>query len=53
MPGKGGVRYGRRGGYCFETQYYPDAIHHPEQPSPILRAGECAETCTVYRFLIQ
>ena len=53
IPGKGGVRYGRRGGYCFETQYYPDAIHHPEQPSPILRAGECAETGTVYRFLIQ
>lgn len=53
IPGKGGVRYGCRGGYCFETQYYPDAIHHPEQPSPILRAGECAETCTVYRFLIQ
>ncbi len=52
-PGKGGVRYGRRSGYCFETQYYPDAIHHPEQPSPILRAGERAVRRTVYRFLIQ
>lgn len=50
IHGKGGTKYGHRGGYCFETQYYPDAIHHPEQPSPILRAGASADSCTVYRF---
>ena len=52
-PGKGGAQYGHRGGYCFETQYYPDAIHHPEQPSPILRAGCGADSRTVYRFGIK
>lgn len=52
-PGKDGAQYGHRGGYCFETQYYPDAIHHPEQPSPILRAGCGADSRTVYRFGIK
>lgn len=51
--GKSGARYGHRGGYCFETQYYPDAIHHPDQPSPVLGAGCCVESRTVYRFGIK
>lgn len=53
IRGKGGARYGHRGGYCFETQYYPDAVHHPDWPSPILRAGARADTRTVYRFSCQ
>lgn len=50
MPGKGGVHYGRRQAYCFETQYYPDACHKPQFPSPILKAGDTYQTRTVYRF---
>ena len=50
MPGKGGAHYGRRHAYCFETQYYPDACHKPQFPSPILKAGEEYKTRTVYRF---
>lgn len=29
---------------------YPDAIHHPNFPSPVCRAGEVWHTTTVYRF---
>ncbi len=50
VPGKNGSRYNRRGGVCLETQYFPDAIHHPEWPSPILRAGETAVYETVYAY---
>ena len=49
-PGKGGVVYQRRQGICFETQFYPDAINHPNFPSPIFRAGEIYETTTEYKF---
>lgn len=49
-PGKDGAVYEIRSGFCFETQYYPDAIHKPDFPSPILRAGEEYKTTTIYRF---
>lgn len=48
--GKGGVHYKGRQAFCFETQYFPDACHKPEFPSPILKAGEVYDTTTVYRF---
>lgn len=48
--GKGGVFYERRSSYCFETQYYPDAINKPEFPSPVLKAGEEYHTITAYQF---
>lgn len=48
--GKDGVEYGPYGGFCFETQYYPDAINKPEFPSPVLRAGEEYQTTTIYKF---
>ena len=38
--GKGGVYYGKRSGVALETQFYPDALHHPDWPQPITRAGE-------------
>ena len=48
--GKGGCHYPSRCSFCFETQYYPDAVHHPGFLSPILRAGETFESRTVYEF---
>lgn len=51
--GKKGVTYRPRGGYCFETQYFPDAINKPQFASPVLRAGEEYKTTTVYRFTVQ
>ena len=37
--------------FCQETQHYPDAVNHPNFPSPIVRAGETYSQTTVYRFL--
>lgn len=51
VPGKGGAAYGPRHGYCFETQYYPDAVHKDNFQSPVLKAKETYHTVTVYRFL--
>ena len=45
--GKGGVYYGKRSGVALETQYYPDALHHPEWPSPLPRQ---AKSTTVKPF---
>ncbi len=48
--GKGGVPYGKRSGVALETQFYPDCLHHPEWPQPIVKAGEPYHSETVYRF---
>ena len=48
--GKGGVLYDPRYGYCFETQYFPDAINKPQFASPIVKAGEEYKTTTIYHF---
>lgn len=48
--GKNGMEYRARYGYCFETQYYPNAVNIPEFPSPVLKAGEEYRTKTVYHF---
>ena len=48
--GKGGAAYPKRSAICLETQFYPDAIHHPEWPQPITKAGEAYHSETVYRF---
>ena len=49
-PGKGGCTYGPRHGFCLETQFYPDAIHHENFPSPILEAGKVYNHSTVFSF---
>jgi len=49
-PGKSGVTYRHRPGICFETQHYPDAVNHPNFPSPIVRSGEIYRTTTEFRF---
>lgn len=48
--GKGGTTFGRRSGFCLETQHYPDCIHHPEWPTCILKAGEEFKSTTTYTF---
>ena len=49
--GKGGAPYGKRWGFCLETQFYPDTPNRPEFPSCVLRP-EQGELCrrTSYRF---
>ena len=48
--GKEGVRYDRRNGLCLETQFFPDAVHHDDFPSPVFAAQEPFHHTTVYRF---
>ena len=49
--GKEGISYGAHSGFCLETQFYPDAVHHPNFPSTIIRAGVAYHSETTYRFL--
>jgi aldose 1-epimerase len=48
--GKGGLAYKKYGGFCLETQHYPDAVNHPDFPSVILRPGETYRQSTVFKF---
>jgi aldose 1-epimerase len=50
LRGKGNTVYGRCAGLCLEPQHFPDAINHPEFPSPVLRPGECYEHTTIFSF---
>ena len=50
--GKDGAVYERRSAVCFETQYFPDAVHHDNFPSPIVKAQEAYKTKTVFKFFI-
>ncbi|HEY8898970.1 MAG TPA: aldose epimerase family protein [Chthoniobacterales bacterium] len=49
-PGKGGSVYPWRGGFCLETQHFPDSPNHPHFPSTTLRPGETFASTTIYRF---
>ena len=48
--GKGGKTYGKRGGFCLETQVEPNAVNTPGFYSPLAKAGEPVVSRTVYRF---
>lgn len=48
--GKGGCAYGKRSGVCFETQYFPDAVHKENFAGPVVKAGETYDTTTSYKF---
>jgi aldose 1-epimerase len=49
LPGKSGRPYGKRQGVALETQHFPDAPHHPNFPSILLRPGEVFRSSTVFR----
>jgi galactose mutarotase-like enzyme len=50
IRGKGGMVYAHRGGFCLETQHFPDSPNHPAFPSTILRPGQAYRTRTIFRF---
>jgi aldose 1-epimerase len=41
---------GKPGAIALETQHFPDAPHHPNFPSTVLRPGETFTSSTIYRF---
>lgn len=50
FTGKGGRRYGRREGFCVESQHFPDSPHHPDFPSTVLAAGRRFTSTTRFSF---
>ena len=48
--GKGGKEFQRRGGFCLETQFFPNAPANPTFPQPELRMDEVWEAETVYKL---
>lgn len=50
--GKGGTVYRKRHACCFETQYFPDAVHKENFEGPVCRKGETYDTVTAYKFHI-
>lgn len=50
LRGKAGQAYVHRGGFCLETQHYPDSPNQPTFPSTLLRPGQTYQTRTVFSF---
>jgi len=52
LVGKTGQQYSKHGGFCVETQNYPDAVNQPKFPNPVLRPGEIYQRTAVYKFSV-
>ena len=50
QEGKQGAVYGKRHGFCLESQYFPNSVNEPGFASPILKAGEVYRTKTCFQF---
>lgn len=50
VQGKEGAVYPKRGGFCLETQFYPNACKEPKFPSSIVEGGKVFRSRTIYKF---
>ena len=50
LKGRGGIAYAKHYGFCLEAQHFPDAVHHDNFPSIILRPGQTYRQTTSYKF---
>jgi aldose 1-epimerase len=50
LKGKSGKPYVHRGGFCLETQHFPDSPNQIKFPSTILKPGDTYESQTVFKF---
>ena len=50
VKGKEGMVYGKRSGFCLETQYYPDSVHHTNFPSVIFGPERPFRSTTIFKF---
>jgi len=53
IVGKSGRPYEKRGGFCLETQHFPDSPNQPEFPPVVLEPGDRYEQTTVFRFSVR
>lgn len=49
--GKENAAYGPRMGFCLETQYFPDNIHHPNFQQAVFGPGKDYNSETIYQFV--
>ncbi|MEM6364658.1 MAG: galactose-1-epimerase, partial [Planctomycetota bacterium] len=45
--------YVHRGGFCLETQHFPNSPNQSNFPSAILRPGQTHQTKTIWKFSVQ
>jgi aldose 1-epimerase len=50
LIGKGGQSYGRRSGFCLETQHFPDTPNHANFPTTLVKPGQEYKSRTVFAF---
>ncbi len=50
LTGKAGKTYVNRGGFCLETQHFPDSPNQPNFPSTLLKPGQVYKTRTTFKF---
>ena len=50
IKGKEGKTYVHRGGFCLETQHFPDSPNHPKFPTTKLKPGQRFHSVTVFSF---
>jgi aldose 1-epimerase len=50
LTGRHGKKYEPRTGFCIETGQFPDAPHHANFPSTVLRPGETLRSTTTFKF---
>lgn len=53
LNGKTGKTYVHRGGFCLETQHFPDSPNQPNFPSTILKPGETWQSQTIFKFSVK
>ena len=52
VKGKNGIVYSKHGGFCLETQQYPDSVNQKTFPSDtVLRPGKLYDHRVTYKFL--
>ena len=52
VKGKEGVVYSKHGGFCLETQLYPDSVNQKTFPfDSVLRPGKIYDHRVTYKFL--
>lgn len=53
LKGKAGKAYVHRGGFCLETQHFPDSPNQPNFPSTILKPSETYQSQTIFKFSVK
>ncbi len=51
--GFSGKPFPKHGGFCLETQHYPDSPNHPEFPTTVVRPEKPFSSTTVFRFSVK